>query len=135
MLFANVCAGFISSCCGELCDGHFGSFLASLWCLVHVGVLVLLVSLLCTRLGSHRCASCWTRPLGGVRWRHYLCNLWGECLAAHKTVCKYFGIHGEFMKWEPKMLASAGQPSLHGYGACVVYWTEEALRRNCRQKY
>ena len=30
-------------------------------------VLVLLVSLLCTRLGLHRCASCWTRPLGGGR--------------------------------------------------------------------
>ena len=32
------------------------------------------------------------------------------------------------------MLASAGRPSLHGYNACMVYWTSEALRRNCRQK-
>ena len=28
------------------------------------------------------------------------------------------------------MLASAGQPSLHGYDACMVYWTKGALRRN-----
>ena len=33
------------------------------------------------------------------------------------------------------MLASAGRPSLHGYYACTVYWTKEALRRNRRQKY
>ena len=32
------------------------------------------------------------------------------------------------------MLALAGQPSLHGYNACMVYWTQGALRRNCRQK-
>ena len=29
----------------------------------------------------------------------------------------------------------AGQPSLHGYDACMVYWTKGALRRNCRQKH
>ena len=39
-----------------------------------------------------------------------------------------------FMVWEPFMLASAGQPSLHGYDACMVYWTKGALWRNCRQK-
>ena len=32
------------------------------------------------------------------------------------------------------MLASAGQPSLHGYDACMVFWTKGALRRNCRHK-
>ena len=37
MLFANVCAGFISSCFGELWDWHFFVFWASLWCLVHMG--------------------------------------------------------------------------------------------------
>ena len=25
------------------------------------------------------CVSCRTCPLGGGRWEHYLCNLWGEC--------------------------------------------------------
>ena len=47
-----------------------------LWFLLGVlciwGVLALLLSLLCTRLGLHWCASCWTRPLGGGRWGHYL---------------------------------------------------------------
>ena len=33
------------------------------------------------------------------------------------------------------MLAFAGQPSLHGYYACMVYWTNGALWRICRQKY
>ena len=32
------------------------------------------------------------------------------------------------------MPALVGQPSLHGYYACMVYWNKEALRRNCRQK-
>ena len=36
--------------------------------------------------------------------------------------------------WEPCRLASAGQPSLHGFYACVVYWDKGAPRRNCRQK-
>ena len=56
------------------------------------GILVFLGSLLCTRLGLHRCASCWTRPLGGGRWGHYLCNLWEEYLTTHKTAYQYFGM-------------------------------------------
>ena len=32
------------------------------------------------------------------------------------------------------MLALVGQPSLHGYYACMVYWNQGAPRRNCRQK-
>ena len=31
------------------------------------------------------------------------------------------------------MLASVGQPSLHGYYACMVFWNQGAPRRNCRQ--
>ena len=30
--------------------------------------------------------------------------------------------------------ASAGQPSLHGHCACMVYWNKGALRRNRRLK-
>ena len=37
MLFANVCAGFISSCYGERWDWRFLGFLVSSWCLVHLG--------------------------------------------------------------------------------------------------
>ena len=84
---------------------------------------------------SHRCASNWTRPSGGGRWEHYLCNLQGECLAAHKLPVSFFGMYVGLMIWEPYMQASAGQPSLQGYDACIVYWTEGALRRICRQKY
>ena len=32
------------------------------------------------------------------------------------------------------MLDLAGQPSLHGYNACTVYWITGAFRRNCRLK-
>ena len=32
------------------------------------------------------------------------------------------------------MLALAGQPTLHGYYACMVYGAKGALRRNCRLK-
>ena len=120
-MLANVCAGLISSCYGELWDWHFWGFWASLQCFVRMRVLALLVYLLlCTVLGSHRCASCWTRPLGGGRWRHYLCNLWGDCLAAHKTAFKFFGVQVKFWMWKSCMLALVGQPSLHGYYACMV---------------
>ena len=33
------------------------------------------------------------------------------------------------------MLALAGQPSLHGNYAKMVYWNKGALRRNSRQKH
>ena len=98
------------------------------------GVLAWLVSLLCTRLGLHRCASCWTRPLGGGRWRHYLCNLWRDFLKIHKIANIFLWVQWGFMMWEPYMLALVGRPSLHGYYACMVYWTMGALRRDCRQK-
>ena len=70
MLFANVCAGFIRSRYGEFREWHFLGFLAPLLCLVCLGrgeVLVLLVTLLRTRLGLLWCASCWARLSGVVR--------------------------------------------------------------------
>ena len=123
MLFANVCAGFIRSCYGECFLRRF-FFLVFPWCLVTWGVLAWLVSLLCTRLGLLRCASCWTCPLGGGRWGHYLCNLWGEYFKIHKTAYMYCWEWWGFLMWKPCMLALAGQPSLHGYCACMVYWNE-----------
>ena len=33
------------------------------------------------------------------------------------------------------MLASVGQPSLHGYDAFMVHWVQIALRRHRTQKY
>ena len=132
MLFANVCAGFISSCSGECCYWIFLGFLVSSWCIWRG--LALLVSLLCTRLGFHRCASCWTRPLGGGRWGHYLCNLRREYLTNHSVAYMFFGIRGCDLKIEPYMLPLVGRPSLHGYYACMAYWAPGALWRNCRQK-
>ena len=81
------------------------------------------------------CVHCWTRPLGGGRWGHYLCNLWEEYLSFHKTAYTYLGIYGYFLIWEPYMRPLARQPSLHGNDACMVYWTQGALRRNRRQRY
>ena len=120
---------------GNTVNGVIWAFWFLLGVLCVWRVLVLRGSLLCTRLGLLRCASCWTRPLSGGLWGHYLCNLSGENLKVHKTASKYLGIHVDFSMWEPYMLVSAGQPSLHGYDACVVYWTKGALRRTCRQKH
>ena len=135
MLFANVCAGFISSSYGECCLRRFFLcfwFLLGVLCIWRV--LVLLVSLLCTRLGFLGCASCWTLPSGGAWWRHYLCNLQGVYLKIHQTACKDFGMNVGFLVWEPYMPALAGQHCPHRYCACVVCWNYGALRRNCRQK-
>ena len=57
-------------------NGVFWAFWFLLGVLCIWGVLVFLGSLLCTRLGLLRCASCWTRPLGGGWWGHYLGNPW-----------------------------------------------------------
>ena len=77
-------------------NGVFWAFWFLLGVLCIWGVLVFLGSLLCTRLGLLRCASCWTRPLGGGRWGHYHCNLWREYLKVHKTAYKYLGIYVGF---------------------------------------
>ena len=78
-------------------------------------------------------------PAGHALWAevgggHYLCNFWGEYLKVHKTADKYLGICVCFIVWKPYMLASVGQPSLHGHDACMVFWINGALRRNCRLK-
>ena len=120
---------------GNVSSGVFLAFWFLLGVLCIWGVLVFLGSLLCTRFGLLRCASCWTRPLGGGRWGHFFCNLWGEHFKVHKTADRYLGFCICFTMWKPYMLASVGQPSLHGYYACMVYWNKGALRRNCRLKY
>ena len=109
-------------------------FSISSLCLVHMESASLAgLALLCTRLGLLRCAPCWTRPLGGGRWGHYLCNSLEEHLKVHKTPYRCFGSFGEYYVWKLYMLALVGQPSLHGYDACLVFSVKGALRRNCRQ--
>ena len=71
MLFANVCAGFSFSGTKLVEKGGFWLLLGAL-CILGVPAL-LVIPLVCTRLGSQRCADCWTRPAGGGRWGHYLC--------------------------------------------------------------
>ena len=67
----------------------FGGFWASMFvfgALCILRVLPLLVyPQLCTGLGSRWCASCWTRLLGAVRWRHYLRDFWRANVAAHEA--------------------------------------------------
>ena len=103
---------------------------------MHLGGLALLViPLVCTKLGFQRCASYWTRPVGGGRWGHYLCYPWGVCWAAQKTANQmWYGFCG-FYVFKLYMLALVGRPSLHSYDACMVYQGQGASRRNCRQKY
>ena len=118
---------------GNLGVGLFWALGVLLCVLCTWGVLVLLASLLCTGLGLLRCAPCWTRPLGGGRWRHYLCNFLEEHPKVHKTPHRcIYGFSGCYL-WELYVLALVRQPSLRGYDACMVYSVKGALRRNCRQ--
>ena len=124
---------------GNVGYGIFWFFWLLFGALCTFGVLALLVyPLWCTRLGSRWCASCWTRPLGAVRWEHYLRDLWREYMATHNTAKHFhfcfFETGDIFMCEKPYMPASVGQPSLHGYDACMVYSVKGAPRRNCRLK-
>ena len=135
MLFADVCAVFFSFWYGVGGEGGFWAFWLLLGALCILGVLALLVlTLVCTRLGSQRCASCWTRPAGGGRWGHYLCYPWGVCWAAQKTACQNCGWVYDFHDLKLYMLALVRWPSLHSYDAYMVYWVQGASWRNCRQK-
>ena len=113
---------------------YFLGFLASSWYFVHLGVLVFVVyPLVCTKFGFQRCALCWTRPVGGGRWGHYLCYTWEVCWEAQKTTsCKNYSIWS-FLFFKLYMLALVGRPSLRSYDACTVYQVKGASRRNCRQ--
>ena len=57
-----------------------------------------------------------------------------ECWAAQKTAKYLHETGGSFIGGKPYMLAFEGQPSLHGYDSCVVYWGKGALWRICRQE-
>ena len=110
-------------------------FLASPGALCILGVLVLLViPLVCTRLGSQRCASCWTRPVGGGRWEHYLCFFWGVCWATQKSACQNSGWVSNFIGFKLYMPALVRWPSLHSCDACMVYWVQGASRGKLQAK-
>ena len=86
-----------------------------------------------TRLGFRRCAYRWTRPLGGGRWGHSLRDPWGVFWFAQKCARFIQGGGSDPISMVPYMIALAGQPSLHGYYACMVFWAKGAFWRNCRQ--
>ena len=140
MLFTNLCERFIRSGYGNLGYSCFWAFwfLLCALCMLEVLGLVFLppsvykawVLLVCLFFGS--------RPLGVDLLGYYLLDHWEESLAVHNTA-KNFGdglyfCWGHFLGWKPYMLALVGQPSLHGYYACMVFWDKGALWRNCRQK-
>ena len=73
-------------------------------------------------LTVQRCASWWTRSWGGGRRGHCLCYPWGVCWAAQNTACQIGEKSCGFICIKLYMLASAGQPSLHSYYACMFFW-------------
>ena len=102
--------------------GVFFGFLASPWYLVHLGELALpVIPLVCTRLGSQRCALCLARPVGGGQWEHSLCYRWGVFWAARKTACQICERIGNIHGFKLYMLALVGRPSLHSYDACMFF--------------
>ena len=85
----------------------------------------MLVLLLCTRLGFLRCASCWTRFLGGGPREHYLRDSRGVSWITQKSVFRFrwrWSDSGGIMLY---MLVLVGQPSLRGRDACKVFRARE----------
>ena len=74
MLFANVCAGFISSFYGD-CGKWLCKFAP--FCVQGLGHI-------CVPSAGH------ARPLGEGRWGHYLRFLCGDCWAAHNTATHFY---------------------------------------------
>ena len=107
------------------------------WCLVHMGGgrgLVLLVPVVYKAWVIRVCflldTPCGLFPGGGITFVTSGENAW----QLMKLPAGIFGAKREFWMWTPYMLALMRQPSLHGYDACMVCWTNGALRRNCRHK-
>ena len=94
--------------------------------------------LVCTRLGSCWCAFFGFRPSGVNLLGLYQPDHLEDNLAVHYTAVLFgdwvYFSWGIFLGWKLYMLALVGQPSLHGYYACMVFWNNGALWRNCRLK-
>ena len=130
VLSANVCAGFLCSCCGV---GEERRLLGREGVLLQ-GVLALVYPFMCAGLGLRRCASRWTRPLGGGRWRHFHRDPHGVHWLARKFAPYSLGDGSDSYDEMPYMLTSAEQPSPHGHYACMECWADGALRGNKRHK-
>ena len=118
----------------------FGLFLFLPCALCTLGVIGWASYLLwCSGLGSWWCAFFRFRSLGVGRFGYYLLDLGEDNRAVHNTVLLFLGwvfifIFGLCVYRKPYMLAILRQPSLHGYYACLVFWANGALWRNCRLK-
>ena len=125
---------------GNLGYGCFWAFLFLPCALCTLGVIGWASYLLwCSGLGSCWCAFFRFRSLGVGRFGYYLLDLGEDNRAAHNTVLLFLGwvfifVFGLCVYWKPYMLAILRQPSLHGYYACLVFWANGALWRNCRLK-
>ena len=60
-----------------------------------------------------------------------LCVTLGEFSGLHKNAPVFLGGGSDPICMVPYMLALAGQPSLYGYYACMVFWVKGAFWRNC----
>ena len=110
-------------------------FLASPWCIVHLG---------CTSFASHP-------PCVYKAWGSKMCLLLdmpcgrssvgassfvtpGSLLGSIKNCPHVFDRVCVFCIFKLYIQALVGRPSLHSYDACMIYWVQGASRRNCRQK-
>ena len=128
--------GFFSVPGAELVEERrFRGFLAPPWYLVHLGdasfashppcVYKAWVSKICLLLDM---------PFGQRSVEALSLLPWGECLKIHKNCLQIFLDVCGIYDVGALLLASVGQPSLHGNYACMVYWIAGTFRRNCRQK-
>ena len=90
-----VCAGFISSCYGECWEWRVWGFLAFLRCLVHMeGASFASILPFCVQGLGHIGVPPAGHPLRAeVGGSITFVTSGGECLAAQRTACYYFGIH------------------------------------------
>ena len=139
VLVANLRAEFIRCCCESCGERRFWVFsgCSERFCAYGVrggeGTQALSLHPHLYRVGLRKCAYRRTRPLGGGRRGHHLRDLRGVHWCAQKFA-RYFLVNGSnSISKMTHMQALAGQPSLHGYYACMVCWVKEAPRRNCRQ--
>ena len=124
MLFPNMCAGFVRCCCGVSGEGCFGETLGAPGSLVYVGG-ALLVYPSCVQgsgyvgvpIAGH---AHWAEVGGGIFFVTY-----GEFTGLHKKMpISFLGSECHLIGIMPHMLASVGQPILHGCYACMVFSAE-----------
>ena len=130
VLFANVCAGQVSSVSATVFveKGAAWGLLVLLVVLLILGVSALLIyPLVCVGPEPRRRAFRWTRPSGKGRRGYCLPDNW-KCATFGVIMCST-GYCWELLY----MFVLVRLPSLYDNYACLVSWNKGALRRNCRQ--